>query len=84
MARVTTKTLTEEMVEQWWREGGRGGSFVDVINASPSTLAEVNRGRPAKNGPIFKPTVEEVADSEQRICDAINARSEREGASHGQ
>jgi hypothetical protein len=66
----TADSLTEPQIEQWWRTGGHGGSFVDAINASPEIRSAVNEGR--VGGPLFAPTVQEIEVSRTRIADALN------------
>lgn len=68
----TADSLTDEQIEQWWRDGGRGGSFVDVVHAHDQIRIAVNRGRNANGRPLFAPTPEEIEESRRRIADALN------------
>lgn len=69
----TADSLTEDQIEQWWRSGGRGGSFVDVVNAHETIRIAVNRGRGGNGRPLFVPTAQEIEESRTRIANALNA-----------
>ena len=69
----TADSLTDEQIHQWWRTGGRGGSFVDAVNASTEIRRAVNQGRSGNGKPLFAPTAEEIEESRRLIADALNA-----------
>ncbi len=66
----TVDSLTDEQIEQWWRAGGRGGSFVDALDASPQLRRMVRNGGSGVYYPT--PSMERAGAARQRIADALN------------
>jgi hypothetical protein len=65
---VTADSLTPDQVDRWWRAGGRGGSFVDALDASPEL-----RGKAEAAGLYYPaPSAAQATTARTRIATALN------------